>query len=621
MGPRLSQDQGMNSSPFGSQTSGPSDFTAITSNPVLPPVTPSVPTVNSVWNGALFDPSDPALFNFDLASMNFGSHYGALEFGMLGHMATGVGDTPSDAGTQRGSVGQPGSDQFVNQIGSFNESPSGHQPFAYGGDTVMTDWPRNQSYFGLHKPEPPHAFAIESNAYFTSPDNSSDLKYEESPTMTNSMFKSSAHPGPAMGSNIQDGPHSTASHSRQPPQISTPQLKAKSQIAPKPTRRTRDPSAIYSIVTTPHPYTRGFHALIAYLQRRFSSTPAKTLAIAKSLASIRPSFIATTKTLKQDDLIFMEKCFQRTLWEYEGFIEGVGTPTIVARRTGEIAAVGKEFEILTGWNRRVLLGKAPNLNVNRGRSPGSSTTGGTGPTSGDNTTGRGTGINTPTQRHGAIGYDTDFEKHPQPVFLAELLDDDSVVTFYEDFARLAFGDSRGSVMGRVKLLKYQTQEDQIAQNLKREAENLRQNTGKQSIFQSPTEEFKSATNLRPPSISARKAGELKKEGISGEKGMQRLGSADGKVECSFCWTVKRDVFDIPMLIVMNVSIRHTRVRPQLTISSSFCPVYDIVSKGFETCCWSIWNEAGSSYHHRGHGQSAGNGVESRDRYLTWSQGS
>jgi hypothetical protein len=32
-------------------------------------------------NGALFDPSDPALFNFDLASSNFGNNYGALEFG------------------------------------------------------------------------------------------------------------------------------------------------------------------------------------------------------------------------------------------------------------------------------------------------------------------------------------------------------------------------------------------------------------------------------------------------------------------------------------------------------------------------------------------------------------
>ena len=47
--------------------------------------------------------------------------------------------------------------------------------------------------------------------------------------------------------------------------------------------------------------------------------------------------------------------------------------------------------------------------------------------------------------------------------------------------------------------------------------------------------------------------EMSKEGISGEKGMKRLGSADGKVDCAYCWTVKRDVFDIPMLIVMNVS--------------------------------------------------------------------
>lgn len=47
--------------------------------------------------------------------------------------------------------------------------------------------------------------------------------------------------------------------------------------------------------------------------------------------------------------------------------------------------------------------------------------------------------------------------------------------------------------------------------------------------------------------------ELKKDGIAGEKGMQNLGFKDGKVDCTYCWTVKRDVFDIPMLIVMNVS--------------------------------------------------------------------
>jgi hypothetical protein len=52
---------------------------------------------------------------------------------------------------------------------------------------------------------------------------------------------------------------------------------------------------------------------------------------------------------------------------------------------------------------------------------------------------------------------------------------------------------------------------------------------------------------------AKRQTELKMDGISGEKGMQNLGFKDGKVDCTYCWTVKRDVFDIPMLIVMNVS--------------------------------------------------------------------
>jgi hypothetical protein len=41
--------------------------------------------------------------------------------------------------------------------------------------------------------------------------------------------------------------------------------------------------------------------------------------------------------------------------------------------------------------------------------------------------------------------------------------------------------------------------------------------------------------------------------MDAEYEMAKLGR-DGKVDCSSCWTVKRDVFDIPMLIVMNVSI-------------------------------------------------------------------
>ncbi|KAI1025729.1 hypothetical protein LB503_007020 [Fusarium chuoi] len=45
---------------------------------------------------------------------------------------------------------------------------------------------------------------------------------------------------------------------------------------------------------------------------------------------------------------------------------------------------------------------------------------------------------------------------PQPVFLGELLDDDSVVEFYQDFAELAFEDSRGKVQRSCRLNKYRS---------------------------------------------------------------------------------------------------------------------------------------------------------------------
>ena len=155
-------------------------------------------------------------------------------------------------------------------------------------------------------------------------------------------------------------------------------------------KRNRDPSSIYDTVHEPYSYTTGFHSLTAFLQRRFSAN--KTLRIAKSLASIRPSFISCTKTLNRQDLIFMEKCFQRTLFEYEDFMVNCCTPTLVCRRTGEVAAVNKEFTLLTGWKKDVLLGKEPNLNINTGRS----STDTSGPASLTNT-GR-AGLSTPRMR-------------------------------------------------------------------------------------------------------------------------------------------------------------------------------------------------------------------------------
>lgn len=515
------QENTLNQNPFATQSPVSPTFNLKTSpagqNPTLssagqPQTNPAVSMTNTSQGqnpvgGPLFDPSDPALFNFDLSSMNFENRYGALEFSMLGHMATGAGDSPSDSATQRGSMGRSGSAQFsttpITGGAGFGESPgSQQQPFMFG-DPLLNDWsgggqgPSAVNVGGVYvpshlgKPDAPHAFAIESGPNFASPG-----------------ATASPH-GPA---NLDDGSNNNnnnninknlaigKSNGLQRPAISTPSLKQQSLHMGGVKRRQRNPSSIYESVKEPYSYTNGFHSLTAFIQRRFS--PQKTLQIAKSLASIRPSFIATTKTLNRDDLIFMERCFQRTLFEYEDFINACGTPTIVCRRTGEVAAVGKEFSILTGWKKDVLLGKEPNLNVNTG---GSSSNPPSGPSS------RGSSY-PPRETVGP-------SRPSQPVFLAELLDDDSVVEFYDDFARLAFGDSRGSVMTTCKLLKYKTKEDM--------------------------EQAQSDDNQRWNN-------HLRKGGIAGEAGMNQLGFKDGKVECAYCWTVKRDVFDIPMLIVMNV---------------------------------------------------------------------
>lgn len=476
--------------------SAPAQSTSLSQPPLTAVSSASNAPSQGSYGGAFFDPSDPALFNFDLASMNFGNRYGALEFGMLGHMATGVGDTPpSDTATQHGVRQRSTSQQF--STSGFGDSPGNQQSLMFG-EANLNEWPAGQTsnpmnVSGLYvatsnthmmsapflKNDGPHAFAIETgSATFASP-----------PSMTS----------PEQPPNLED--------SKSRPVISTPYMRA--QTLPL-KRRHRDPSTIYNSVREPYSYTNKFHKLTAFIQRRFP--PQRTLRIAKALASIRPSFIATTRTLTRDDLIFMEKCFQRTLWEYEDFINACGTPTIVCRRTGEVAAVGKEFSILTGWKKDILLGKEPNMNVNSGGSTSS------------NSSSRGSF----TPRGGLPDGSASSSGLPQSVFLAELLDDDSVIEFYEDFARLAFGDSRGSVMKTCKVLKYKTKEDM---------------------------------DLAKPDDS-RWNTHVSKGGIAGEAGMNRLGFKDGKVDCSYCWTVKRDVFNIPMLIVMNVSFFRFRCKSQ-----------------------------------------------------------
>jgi len=450
----------------------------------------------------MFDPSDPALFNFDIASLNFESHYGALEFGVLGQMSNGGGNSANGGGN---GVGTPdnnnsgpgsaygyspgvGGDAYVGfpapqdaSLGDGWTSRTARQPAgACDGSTGFANTYMIEAGPGsLTSPSPP----VDSPRQNYTPVSSSTgvqgsyVSREDAPVPLGSpsFFSTPPQPQtrpvhPSALHHVQSASHQVSAHVHQHQPFQR-------------RRRPDDPSQIYSSITQPYPYALQHHRLFHMLETRFPK--ASLLRIARAMASFRPSFIACTQTLKADDLLFMEKCFQRTLWEYERFIQSCGTPTIVCRRTGEVVGVGKEFCMLTGWERAVLLGEKPNRNTNRPyvKPPGS-----------------GPGVLQPPPEDDIQG------GVRRPVFLAELLDDESVVEFYEQFARLAFGDSRGAVMTTCKVLTYQTP--------------LEDGDGKEGVV--------------------RKSG-----GLAGK---------EGKVDCAFCWTIKRDVFDIPMLIVGNVSL-------------------------------------------------------------------
>lgn len=448
----------------------------------------------------LFDPADPALFNFDIASLNFGSQYGALEFGVLGQMSGQAGQDAPENGSGGSNYGYSPNMATAGDSYAGYTAPQGENAQGYGDNWVgnaRNNTTGNHSSIGggfagtymieagpgsLTSPSPPVESPRQGYVQSTSQGGGG---YPENPTAT-----PLGSPGFYQHNNHRPTPH----HS------SLQQVQSASQPLQQIQRRRRlpdDPSQIYSAITTPYPYTLHYHRLFHMLESRFPKP--LLLRIARAMASFRPSFIACTQTLKAEDLLFMEKCFQRTLWEYERFIQSCGTPTLVCRRTGEVVGVGKEFCMLTGWEKPILLGERPNLNTNV---PTHASVPNLPPP--------------PLEEPGLGGM-------KKPVFLAELLDDESVVEFYEQFARLAFGDSRGAVMTTCKVLKYRPPQ------------------------------------LQPPlqNGSGVKAenGESDGDAVGGRgpRGMDGLGAKDGKVECAFCWTIKRDVFDIPMLIVGNVS--------------------------------------------------------------------
>ncbi|KAL6714511.1 Transcriptional regulator of nonfermentable carbon utilization [Lecanora helva] len=452
----------------------------------------------------------------DLEQMGFDNRFGALEFNMLNEMSSGLVDTPtsdsvggyehsdsinygmmpaeygsSPASAQQWRFPQPGSSQ-----GAIAYNLGGQERDPFDGFVKQEDRPgglpqgslQGQSSYpspisGPSGPSPQGMMAgFEGN-----PATQEMITNNNSSAQAQGLLKATQAP--------QQPPDSVTSVSAIPATIpsTTP---APTLLAPNTySRRSRNPSTVYNMVTEPYSYTKAFHDLMALIRKRFSQQ--RTAHIARALASIRPSFISSLTKLDDSDRVFMEKCLQRTLLEYEDNICLTGTPTILCRRTGEVVAVGEGFSILTGWRKGVLLGKEPNLNVNDGKND-------------DGNVSSDTGVSA-----GTDGFSSD-DTRLKPVSIVELLDDESVCDFFDDYAHLAFGDSRGSVTTPCKLLKYKAAAEK---SFEKKLDNESESGSK-----------KQRNDTQP----------------------RREGEEDDKVECMLCWSVKRDVFDIPMLFVINV---------------------------------------------------------------------
>jgi hypothetical protein len=68
---------------------------------------------------------------------------------------------------------------------------------------------------------------------------------------------------------------------------------------------------VYRHINKPYPYAQQYHVLIKHLKERFEKND--ILRVVRALAVFRPSLIALQMPLTEEDEVFAEKCFQRTL--------------------------------------------------------------------------------------------------------------------------------------------------------------------------------------------------------------------------------------------------------------------------------------------------------------------
>lgn len=115
--------------------------------------------------------------------------------------------------------------------------------------------------------------------------------------------------------------------------------------------------------------------------------------------------------------------------------------------------------------------------------------------------------------------------------IIQLMEPKSALQYLQRFSELAYQDPRGFAHQRVNMLRYQTKAD---------IERLAERAGNRGDGRDDEKVIKSEGGVH-----------------QGESAMQRLGAKNGMVDCMIWWHIKRDIFDMPVLVCMSVSTSFT----------------------------------------------------------------
>ncbi|KAF9231455.1 hypothetical protein BU15DRAFT_56102 [Melanogaster broomeanus] len=307
-------------------------------------------------------PTNDPLFNvtFD-PNFAFGSEAANLEYSILSAIL-GNPSPPDSASVAAPSPPQPQLPQNLPNS-AWSPEPLHAQPHysqsgttnTYGfGDQAQLSIPSSETT--LAAPSPTTTFiSTYSPTQLSQAQEPTDLQYSQ-PFSQGQPTPSTAQPDPRYSRDVNTS--APTGMVRAPSKEAGPQSLMSSHLSPSPTNSTHASSVDHHFtinVTAPYDYTEGYHFLMKHLPTRFEKND--ILRIVRALAIFRPSLIALQMPMTDEDEVFVEKCFQRSLLELEKLISYSGTPTVVWRRTGEICLVAPEFCMLTEWPMEELVGK------------------------------------------------------------------------------------------------------------------------------------------------------------------------------------------------------------------------------------------------------------------------